>query len=160
MGARFSKILAPERYLPVTSAQILDALRLHCYEQQALSQHDFSFSEDRTSRVKLSGNCLLVLLALALSSCGPIQSTAYLLDADVQIQAAKTAGADKYAPYEWTAANLYLRKAREEVGYADFEVAVDFAQKASKYANDARERAMSSSKRDELPAPPLPVSPR
>jgi hypothetical protein len=92
---------------------------------------------------------LLLLTALALAGCGPIHSTALLLDAEVQLQAAKTAGADQYAPYEWTAANLYIKKAREEVGYSDYEVAVDFAQKAARFAKEARDRAMSSSKRDE-----------
>ncbi len=93
-----------------------------------------------------------------LAGCGPLQSTAYLLDADVQLEAARTAQADKYAPYEWTAANLYLHKAREEVGYSDFEIALDFAQKASKFANEARQRAMASTKRgDDLAAPPTPV---
>jgi hypothetical protein len=87
-----------------------------------------------------------VLFIGALASCGPIQSTAFLLDAEVQIEAARTAGADRYAPYEWTAANLYIRKAREEVGYSDFEAAVDFAQKASKHANLARENALSATR--------------
>ncbi len=95
---------------------------------------------------------LLPVLAVgALVGCGPVQSTAYLLDADVQIQAAKTAGAEKYAQYEWTSANLYIKKAREEVGYSDFEAGVEFAQKASKYANEAREKAMSAVKTDALP---------
>ena len=89
--------------------------------------------------------CLVVALA-----CGPVQSTAYLLDAEVQIEAARTAGAEKYAPYEWTAANLYIHKAREEVGFSDFEVALDFAQKASRFANEAKEKAMSAVKKDDL----------
>lgn len=84
----------------------------------------------------------LPLLCLA-AACGPVQSTAYLLDAEVQLEAARTAGAEKYAPYEWTAAKLYLHKAQEEVGYSDFEVAVDFAKKASKFANDAKARSMA-----------------
>lgn len=97
------------------------------------------------------------LLLSGLGACGPVQSTAFLLDADVQIQAARTAGANQHAPYEWTAANLYLLKAREEVGYADFEVALDFARKASKFANEARERSLAA-KRDEAPPPPPAVS--
>lgn len=82
----------------------------------------------------------------ALAACGPVQSTAYLIDADVQLEAARTAGADKHAPYEWTAANLYLHQAREEVGRSEYEVAVDFAQKASSYANRARANALSAIK--------------
>ncbi|MBZ4395093.1 DUF4398 domain-containing protein [Myxococcus sp. MISCRS1] len=88
---------------------------------------------------------VLVSVAGALAACGPVKSTANILDAEVQIQAARTAGADKLAPYEWTAANLYLDKAREEVGYSDYQAGVDFAVKASRFANEAREKAMSVS---------------
>lgn len=86
---------------------------------------------------------VLVAVAGALVACGPVKSTANILDAEVQIQAARTAGADKYAPFEWTAANLYLAKAREEVGYSDYQAGVDFAVKASRFANEAREKAMA-----------------
>jgi hypothetical protein len=90
------------------------------------------------------------LLALA-SGCGPLQSTAYLLDAAVQIEAARTAQAEKYAPYEWTSANLYIHKAREEVGYSDFEQAVSYSKKASTFANKAKENAMKAARKDEPP---------
>lgn len=88
---------------------------------------------------------LLVLVAAAgtLAGCGPLKSTSHLLDAEVQIQAARTAGAEKLAPYEWTAANLYIHKAREEVSYSDYQSGVDFAEKASRYANEAREKAIA-----------------
>ncbi len=75
---------------------------------------------------------MLVAVAGALAGCGPVRSTANILDAEVQIQAARTAGAEKKAPYEWTAANLYIEKAREEVGYSDYQAGVNFAVKASK----------------------------
>ena len=87
---------------------------------------------------------VLVALAGALAGCGPVRSTANILDAEVQIQAARTAGAEKLAPYEWTAANLYIHKAREEVAYSDYQAGVDFAVKASKFANEAREQAMAN----------------
>ena len=87
---------------------------------------------------------VLVAVVGALAGCGPVRSTANILDAEVQIQAARTAGAEKLAPYEWTAANLYIHKAREEVGYSDYQAGVDFAVKASKYANEAREKAMAT----------------
>lgn len=94
---------------------------------------------------------LLVVLAgaSALTSCGPIQSTSYLIDAQVALEAARTAQANKLAPYEWTAANLYLHKAREEVGYSEFEQAVTYAAKASKFANSARDVAMKAVRKDE-----------
>jgi hypothetical protein len=92
------------------------------------------------------------------AACGPVQSTAYLLDAEVQIEAARTAGAEKLAPYEWTSANLYIHKAREEVGYSDFETGVEYASKASKFANQARDRSMAAVKSDNGPTTP-PASP-
>jgi len=96
----------------------------------------------------------LVAAAGALAGCGPVRATSNLLDAEVQIQAARTAGAEKLAPYEWTAANLYIRKAREEVSYSDYQAGVDFAEKASRFANQAREQAMANANAaDEALAP-------
>lgn len=85
--------------------------------------------------------CLSGLLAA--SACGAVQSTAGLIDADRQLQAAREAGAESRAPYEWTAATLYLQKAREEVGHSDYDVAAQFARKAAQYAIEAKERAGS-----------------
>ncbi|WNG56049.1 hypothetical protein F0U59_15745 [Archangium gephyra] len=98
---------------------------------------------------------LLVLVAAAgaVAGCGPLRSTSNLLDAEVQIQAARTAGAEKLAPYEWTAANLYIRKAREEVGYSDFQAGVDFAEKASRFASEARTRAMANANAEDAASP-------
>jgi hypothetical protein len=84
---------------------------------------------------------LLVAVAGALAGCGPVRTTANILDAEVQIQAARTAGAEQKATYEWTAANLYIEKAREEVGYSDYQAGVTFAEKASQCANAARLKA-------------------
>lgn len=47
------------------------------------------------------------------------------------------------APYEYYSALEYLRKAREEVGYSDYEAAVDFARKARKHAWEARDISMA-----------------
>ena len=98
---------------------------------------------------------LLVLVAAAgaLAGCGPVKSTSNLLDAEVQIQAARTAGAEKLAPYEWTAANLYIRKAREEVGYSDFQAGVDFAEKAARFAAEARTKAMANANGEDTTSP-------
>jgi hypothetical protein len=78
----------------------------------------------------------------ALAACGPIRSTSYLVDAEVQIEAARTAGAERLAPYELTSAQLYYEKAKDKEGYSEYEIAVDYAQKASQFANQARERAV------------------
>jgi Domain of unknown function (DUF4398) len=92
---------------------------------------------------------------LALSGCGPIQSTALLLDAEVDLEAAKTAGADRFAPYEYTSAALYIHKAREEAGYSDFQVAVDFAKKAQVFAKEAKERTLAQKAAEPTPLVPL-----
>jgi len=100
---------------------------------------------------------LLVLLGVA-AGCGPVQSTAYLIDADIALEAARTADAETYAPYEFTAARLYLLKAREEVGYSDYDVALDFAKKASKYANEAKQKALETAANEVAPPPPPPAN--
>lgn len=64
------------------------------------------------------------------------------------LAAARTAQADQRAPYEWTAANLYFRKANEEVGYSDYEQAVDYAKKAVELATRARDAALKAARRD------------
>ncbi len=91
-------------------------------------------------------------------SCGPVQSTAYLVDAETMLEAAKTAQAEKLAPYEWTSANLYWHKAKEEVGYSEFEQAVDYAKKAVDFASRARDSAIKGAKRAEpAGAPEVPA---
>ena len=74
-------------------------------------------------------------------------------------EAARTAQADKLAPYEWTAANLYFAKSKEEVGYSDFEQAVDYGKKAVDFATRARDTALKVGRRNEASPsdPPVPT---
>lgn len=51
---------------------------------------------------------------------------------------AKHAGAEHHAPYEYTAAVEYLHKAREEGGYAEYQVAVEYGRHAEELATKAR----------------------
>ena len=91
---------------------------------------------------------VLALLAFAAAAaCGPIKSTPALIEADVEVQAARSAGAAKSAIYELTSAEEYLRKAREEASYAQYQAATDFAEKARDLAKKARERAIAASNR-------------
>lgn len=93
---------------------------------------------------------LLALLAgLALAGCGPIQSTASLIDADVAVEAARAAGAPLSSPYEFTAAEAYLHKAREVSGRAQYETATHFAVRARDLAAEARKNATASANKDE-----------
>ena len=93
---------------------------------------------------------LLALLALAaVAGCGPIQSTATLIDADVEIEAARTAGAAQTSPYEFVGAEAYLHEAREVSGRAQYEASTRFAEKARDLAREARKNATAASNRPE-----------
>lgn len=96
----------------------------------------------------------VVLMATSLiMGCGPIQSTSYLIDTETMLEAARVAQADKLAPYEWTSANLYFAKSKEEVGYSDFEQAVDYGKKAVAFATRARDMALKVGRRASDPGP-------
>jgi hypothetical protein len=76
------------------------------------------------------------------------------MDAETMLEAARVAQAEKLAPYEWTTANLYLHKAKEEVGYSEFEQAVDYAKKAVDFATKAHDGARKAVKPPEPAARP------
>ena len=46
------------------------------------------------------------------------------------------------APFEYYSALEYLSKAREEVGYSDYQAALKYARQAREYANRARQIAL------------------
>jgi hypothetical protein len=96
--------------------------------------------------------CVCAALSL-FAGCGPTQSTSFLIDAEVMLEAARTAQADKLAPYEWTAANLYIHKSKEEAGYSDFEQSVDYAKKGVDFATRARDVAIKANKRNDPDSP-------
>ena len=50
------------------------------------------------------------------------------------------------APYEYYSAVEYLHKAREEVGYSDYEAAVEYARKARELAREAAKIARGLSR--------------
>jgi uncharacterized protein DUF4398 len=87
--------------------------------------------------------------AVALAGCGPIQSTASLIDADVAVEAARAAGAAQSSPYEFTGAEAYLQKAREVSGRAQYDTATRFAARARDLAVEARKNATAASNKGE-----------
>jgi hypothetical protein len=98
---------------------------------------------------------LLALLGLTLvAGCGPVQSTSALIDADVEIEGARAAGAQTSATYELTSAEAYLKKARELAGYSQFENSAVFAAKATEMAKEARVKALAASNRPDKEAAP------
>ncbi len=110
----------------------------------------------------LAGFSLTVALSLALSACGPVGYVNQVTrKANASVAAAKAAGADKYAPYEYTRAVEYLHKAREEAAYSDFQAANRFGRKAHKAAMEAKklslQRAQDPDDTSWLPPPELRV---
>jgi hypothetical protein len=98
----------------------------------------------------VSVRLVLASLALAtLAACGPIQSTAALIDADVEIDAARAAGAAQTSPYEFTSAEMYLKKAREVSGRARYEAATRLATRSLELAKEARKNATAASNKSE-----------
>lgn len=97
-------------------------------------------------RSAVPGALLAAVLAVASSGCGPIQYITYItLQASRQVETAKGLRAEKFAPYEYTAAVENLRKAKELAGHARFQDSVEFGKRSRDFAKKAqsvaRERA-------------------
>lgn len=69
-----------------------------------------------------------------------------IVDAAAELEAAKTAQGPEKAPFEYTSAEAYLHKAREEQSYADFETSVLFARKSRDCARAARQLAEAATR--------------
>ena len=100
---------------------------------------------------------ILALLPIA-SACGPMQSTMVIWQADAELAGARAADAEKSAPYEMTAAGIYLDKALEEQSYADFDPAIVYGTKARDMARKARDKAAMAKRRGEIPVTAPPTS--
>jgi hypothetical protein len=91
-----------------------------------------------------SWTSLALGLCVACAGCGPIE---YINQVSVKaagaVSAAKLAQADRYAPYEFTAAEEYLHKAREEASYAEYEDAIEFGRKSEELADKGRAIAVA-----------------
>jgi len=87
---------------------------------------------------------LLVIVAVVETACGPIRSTAGLVDAQKMLKAAENEQAEKFALYEMTLARRYMDKAYEELGYNDYYAAEQMAQKAELYAETALQKALGT----------------
>lgn len=98
-----------------------------------------------------------LLVVVAASGCGPVSTTLALRDADNAIAAARAVDAQRYAVYELTGAEEYVRKAREEEGYSDFQAAIDLAREAQRLAVSAAERARKNPARGRGPTVPDPT---
>ena len=70
------------------------------------------------------------------------------LESGTEVASTDAAGADSTessgcaAPFEYYSALEYLAKAREEVGYSDYQAALKYARQAREYARQARELSL------------------
>ena len=87
-----------------------------------------------------------LLSLIILGACGPLGAHSSIAKAHIALEAAEAANAERYAVYEYRSAQLYIRKAKEEEGYSSFQEAIDFAKKATEFANKARGRALQNKK--------------
>ena len=84
------------------------------------------------------------IVAGTLAGCGPVEYINQVsFKAASALAAAKEAQADRYAPYEYTAAEAYLHKAREEAAYAQYQDSIEYGRKAEEQAHKARAIALS-----------------
>ncbi|MBI3179477.1 MAG: DUF4398 domain-containing protein [Deltaproteobacteria bacterium] len=90
-----------------------------------------------------------LLASLGSFGCGPIVSGVEIVNANVALSAAETAGAKRTAIYEYTAAREYLQKAREEHGYSDFWASRVYAERALDYALKARKKAEAAAQTEQ-----------
>jgi len=87
------------------------------------------------------------LLALLAAGCGPVRATSVIGDAEAAVARARAAGSEKAAPYETISAELYLSKAREQQGRAQYGAAAELANQSLRFAQEAIERTGQSQNR-------------
>lgn len=87
---------------------------------------------------------LALLLLVTLAACGPIKSSKAIASASDEVEAARSAGAARTAPYEYTAAEAYLHQARLVQGRSEYDAATEFAEKAEAMAIEAAKKARAA----------------
>jgi hypothetical protein len=113
----------------------------------------------RRDRIVVVATALGFLLLAPLSGCGPIEYINQVGNkAASAVSAAKLAQAERYAPYEFTGAEEYLHKAREEAGYAQYQDAIEYGRRAEELAN--RARAISVEKLAQKPSKSSKLTPK
>jgi hypothetical protein len=123
----------------VTVADVLRRLRFHPQRAQAQAR-------------ALTPVPVAALLVACAIGCGPIEYIDVSTKAGAALAAAKRVDAERLAPYEYTAAEEYLHKAREEAGYSQYQVSIEFGRRAEALA--MRARALAEAKARSEGAPP------
>jgi len=80
---------------------------------------------------------LPIALWMALGGCTAAKASLQIVNAEQALSRANSEGAPEIAAYEYTMANLYLEKAREEAGYSEFRMADALARQSAEWADRA-----------------------
>ena len=86
---------------------------------------------------------------MTLPDDGPVQmlNLIRLRDQAAYEDGREATGAEAYATYEFVSAQEYLEKAREEWAYSDYQKALEYAERALQFAEQAYERAVNNPNR-------------
>lgn len=87
---------------------------------------------------------------IIVEACGPIQTTVSISRAEEKLKQARLANAENDAPYEMTAAALYLDMAKQREGRSEFEGAKTFGDEAFRLADEAIKNAPENARRREI----------
>jgi len=116
----------------------IDPLDVNCYGRAGLRQK-MAAGTRSGSRCSFCRWLLAPVVCFLITGCGPVEYINQVGNrAASAVSAAKLASAERYAPYEYTAAQEYLHKAREEAGYAEYQDAIEYGHRAEDFANRAR----------------------
>ncbi|MFA6032373.1 MAG: DUF4398 domain-containing protein [Myxococcota bacterium] len=100
---------------------------------------------------------LLIAMAALVSGCGPVWAQKVISEATGKLNAAETADAEKYSPYEYYCAGEYLHQARYKESYSQFERAVDYGKLALEFATTALEKSQVAKGLSPQPPPAAPA---
>jgi Domain of unknown function (DUF4398) len=118
--------------------RVIDQPKTSCYGRVALARFR-DLPRGSLALLMAPAVTFAVPILLSISGCGPVEYINQVGNrAASAVSAAKLAQSDRYAPYEYTAAEEYLHKAREEAGHAEYEDAIEYGRKAEELANRAR----------------------
>lgn len=98
---------------------------------------------------------ILMLGLLAVSGCyAGVRGTVKLMEGDQELAQARAAGAQARAVYEWTLADEYMKKARDEWARSEYESAEKLVVKSKRWAAEADRVARNSAPLESLDAVP------
>jgi len=84
---------------------------------------------------------IYLVLSVSLAGCGPFGYLKKVAkDANRSVAAAKAAGAEEHAPYEYWGAVSYLEQAKVMMAYSEYERSFDYGERAVALAEEAKKK--------------------